>query len=264
MKLPLAFTRIAFQKNLVYQLDFWANIFSVFIMMYAGYSIWQILYREQPNAFGVTLEQMTTYGVLGMFLPTILMVGAETQQYIALQVRMGTLELDILKPVHFLLILFYRNIGEFLVQLLIRGIPCLLFAVFVLDFPLPQNPWTLFRFVISLFLAYVISFEINLLIGLVAIVTLDVRSYTWAINSLIHFASGQLVPLWMFPTILATVLTFLPFQGMYFSPIAVYIEAQPMQSNQLILVQILWVICLFIIANFFWVYLHRRMTVQGG
>lgn len=63
-RLLRAFVRVSFTNAFIYRLDFWVWSLSNVIMMYASYSIWTILYTQTPGAFGMSLEQMTTYGVL--------------------------------------------------------------------------------------------------------------------------------------------------------------------------------------------------------
>lgn len=125
MRIIYAFIRTAFHNTFIYRLDFWVRQVSVFIMMYAFYSLWSILYRQSPNAFGMDLERMTTYGVLGVLLGPIMDSATSTWWYIGEQVRMGTLELDLMKPLDFILHMLFRNLGEFCVTLFMRGLPSL-------------------------------------------------------------------------------------------------------------------------------------------
>jgi len=102
MKVLYAFIRTAFHNAFIYRVDFWVRLLSIFIMMYASYSLWTILYRQIPDAFGMDLETMTTYGVLGMMLVSFVDAASNVSYYIAEQVRMGTLELDLMKPLDFI------------------------------------------------------------------------------------------------------------------------------------------------------------------
>lgn len=263
MKLVLAFTRAAYQKTAVYRLDFWAGQLSNIVMMLAGYYLWLALYENRPAAFGVTASQMTTYGVLGMLLQPVMGVSSEVQRYLAQQVRLGTLETDVMKPVDFVRLLFSRSMGEFLVELLLHGLPGLLFAALFLDLHAPPTWQTAVSFPLSLLIGYITFFWINLLLGLLAIITLDIRSYTWAFSAIIRFASGQLVPLWLYPPALATLFAILPFQSIFFAPISIYIGAET-AVLPILLRQLAWAIALYFIVRWVWSRLHQRLTIQGG
>lgn len=264
LRVHYAFIRTAFQNAWIFQLEFWLITPGILIMMYATYSVWSILYQQSPNAFGINVERMTTYGVLGVLLMPIMRTASTTQYYIAQQVREGTLELDLMKPLDFMWHMFGRNVGELSVELVLRLVPGLIFAHLVLGFRPPSNTQAALAFVVSLALGYLILFGVSFLFGLLSIVTLDIRSYAWAFNSIIRLASGQLVPLWMFPPALAAIAAALPFQAIYFVPMSIYIGAYQGSLTQAFLSQIVWVIGLFLAARFFWSRVQRRIVVQGG
>lgn len=264
MKVLYAFMHAAFHNAWIFRLDFWLITPGLFIMMYANYSLWSILYRQSPHAFGMDLERMTTYGVLGVLLMPIMRTAWITQYYIAEQVRQGTLELDLMKPLDFMWHMFSRNLGQLGVELLLRFVPGLIFARLFFDFKLPPNAQAALAFLTSLALGYVVLFGISFLFGLLSIVTMDIRSYAWAFNSIVRLASGQLVPLWMFPPALAAIAAALPFQAVYFVPMSIYVGALQSSLAKALLSQVAWAVGLFLAARFFWARVQRRITIQGG
>ena len=150
MKVVYAFIRAAFHNAWIFRLDFWLITPGLFIMMYASHSLWTILYRQSPHAFGMDLERMTTYGVLGILLVPVTRPAMITQYYIAEQVRMGTLELDLMKPLDFMFHVFSRSVGQLGVELLTRGVPGLIFAYLFLDFRPPVSVQAGLAFLVSL------------------------------------------------------------------------------------------------------------------
>lgn len=264
MRLLLSFVRTAFLTTTIYRLDFWVGILATLIGMYATHSLWRILYTQSPGAFGMSLEQMTTYGVLGMIMAQTMSAGNQIQSYIAQQVRMGTLEVDLLKPLAFPYHMFCRNFGEFLVGLVTRGVVCFGLAFLILGMRAPDHPSAFLAFLASLFLGYLVLFGISLLMGMLAIVTLDIRSYSWAYGALVRFASGQMVPLWMFPPFLAGLLALLPFKNIYYVPISLFIGAYEGSYAEALLSQTLWALGLIAASVIIWSRLYQHITVQGG
>jgi ABC-type uncharacterized transport system permease subunit len=187
-----------------------------------------------------------------------------TQWLIAEQVRQGTLELDLMKPLDFMWHMFSRNIGELGVELSLRFVPGLVFATLFLDFGPPPSVQAGLAFFASLALGYLILFGISFLIGLLSITTLDIRSYAWAFNSIIRLASGQLVPLWMFPPTLATIAAALPFQAIYYVPMAIYVGGLPGSLGTALLIQAGWCVAVFLAARLCWAGVQRRIVIQGG
>jgi ABC-2 type transport system permease protein len=208
-------------------------------MMYASYSLWTILYGQIPDAFGMDLETMTTYGVLGMLLISFVDAASDVSYYIAEQVRLGTLELDLMKPLDFILHMFYLNLGEFVLLLVTNGLPGLLFAYLFLDFNPPVSLEAGLAFVISLFLGYLVFFGISFLMGMLSIVTLDIPG-------------------------LAAIITVLPFKDIYFAPMSIYVGAQQESLEAILLSQVLWAVGLILASWLVWSRVQRRIQVQGG
>ena len=226
MKIFAAFIRIAYQKAAIYRFEFWTRIVAVFVMMYGMLSLWKTLLNQGSSVVsGIPLEQMPTYGAIGMLIPSLLYAAYGIRHYIAGQVRSGKLELDLLKPVNFISFMLMHNFGEFVTSILMFGIPGYLFAVLILKVQAPASPANAALFILSLFLGYLIFFAFNMLVGMLSIVTLNISSYTWTIDTIVAFASGMVVPLTLFPHKLRTFLYFLPFQNLYFAPLSIYLNS---------------------------------------
>jgi ABC-2 type transport system permease protein len=264
MKVIYAFIRAAFHDSAIYRFEFWGWVLATFIMMYASYSLWAILYRQDPNAFGLDLARMTTYGALGMLLIPILEAAATPQYYIAEKVRQGTLELDLVKPLNFILHMLYRSLGEFCAQLLLVGVPGLAFASLFLGFQPPVSWQAGVGFAASLALGYLIFFGVSMLMGMLSALTLDIRSYSWAYWSLVSFTSGQLVPLWLYPPLLGAIAAALPFKSIFFVPMSIYIGAQEGSMAGALLSQVVWAAGVFVLVHLAWVRVQRRIVIQGG
>jgi len=264
MNVLFAFIRAAFHNAWIFRLDFWLITPGLFIMMYARHSLWSILYQQSPHAFGMGLERMTTYGVLGVLLIPIMRSAMRIQYYIAEQVRLGTLELDLMKPLDFMFHMLSRSVGDLGVELLTRLAPGVLFAYLFLGFRPPISVQAGLAFLVSLALGYLVIFVLSFLMGMLSIITLDIRSYTWAYNSLVRFASGQVVPLWMFPPALAAIAAALPFQAVYFVPMSIYVGAYEGSLKNALLSQAAWAVGLFLAARLIWARVQRRVTIQGG
>jgi ABC-2 type transport system permease protein len=264
MKVLGAFIRNMFHYIAIYRLNFLLYTPAFFVMMYASYSVWSILYQQSPGAFGMDLERMKTYGVLGILLMHLMEAAMVTPYYINDQVRSGTLELDLLKPLDFMFHMFGRSFGALVVLTLTRVAPGLVFAVVFLDFAPPVSLQAGLSFLSSVILGFLVFFAVNFLIGLLSIVTLDIRSISWAFEALIKFTSGQFVPLWMFPPILRAIAMALPFQAVFFAPMSLYVGADVGDPIRVLLSQALWAIALLLAARLFWARVQRRITIQGG
>jgi ABC-2 type transport system permease protein len=263
MKVFWAFTRQAFFNSSVYRFDFWLRIISVYLWMYTVYWVWKTLYTQTPGAFDLSLEQMVTYGILGMALEIFLDVGPEW--YIATQVRSGAIDTDLMKPLDFHLHMLARSAGEMLFSLGILALPTFVVGYFLFGLRLPADAVTALLFLASLVLSFFVFFHISFLLGTLTVLTLDIRSISWAYYSMVTFFSGQVVPLWLFPDFLRKISEALPFQAIYYIPMSIYIER--MSGNtalQGLGLQVFWTIVLVFVSRWAWTLVHNRLTVQGG
>lgn len=265
MKIFWSFTRQAFQNTAIYRFDYWLQLISVFLMMYSVHWIWTSLYSQHPAAFGVNLAQMVTYGILGMALEAILNPNQGPQTYIATQLKTGGIDTDLAKPLDFHLHMLAKNCGEILFRLGTLVLPAALIGGAFLGLKLPASPVAAGLFVVSLALGYVVLFSLNFLLGMVAIITLDIRSISWAYSSLVRFFSGQMVPLWLFPGFLGTLANVLPFRSIYAIPISIYIgKLSGVAALEALIFQSIWVVALTIGGRLAWTGVYTRLVVQGG
>jgi ABC-2 type transport system permease protein len=260
-----SFARQAFRNSAIYRFDYWLQLVSAFLMMYSVFWVWNILYSEHPGAFGVQLDQMVTYGVLGMALETIFNPGQGPQMYISSQIKSGTIEMDLVKPLDFHLHMLAKNFGEILFRFATIVLPAGLIGLLFLNLQPPASVLNALLFILSLLLGYLVLFSLNFLIGLVAILTLDIRSIIWSYNSLLRFFAGQMVPLWLFPSWLGGLADLLPFKCIYFIPLSIYIgKLTDASLVEELIFQLVWVIVLMALCRWAWKAVHSKIVVQGG
>ena len=65
MSVYLAFAQSAFQTQLAYRQEIWANLFGKLVQVFARVAIWLAIYAGAASIDGVSLEQMVTYALLG-------------------------------------------------------------------------------------------------------------------------------------------------------------------------------------------------------
>ena len=258
-----SFTRQAFHRSAIYRFDFWLRLLSLCLVMYSIRQVWLVLYTQQPGAFEASLGQMVTYGVLAIALDTIL--HSSPQWYMAHQVRTGAIDTDLMKPLDFHLYMLARSAGEVLFFLgVVASLPIVV-GFTLLGVQPPADAATGLMFGVSVALAFLIRFHLGFLLGSLAFITIDIRHISWAYYSLMWFLGGQLVPLWLFPGWLASVAQALPFQGIYFIPLSIYI-GRPANLDALggLGFQLLWVALLWLASRLVWARVQARLVVQGG
>lgn len=263
MKTFWAFARQHFHATAMYRFDFLLWSTSILILMYGIRWVWITLYTQRPGAFGVSLQQMVTYGMLSMAIENLFYTGP--QYYMAQQVRSGAIDVDLLKPLDFHFHMLARSTGETLFRIIVMVLPAMLVGYFLFDLQLPATSQTAFLFVVALALGYLVNFHLDFLLGSIALVTLEVHSIDWAFHATSRFFSGQLVPLWLFPGVLGLLADILPFRSIFATPLSIYTGVLSSGAiTQAIGFQLLWLIILLIVSRWLWERVQARIVSQGG
>lgn len=263
MKIFWSFARQAFHFIAAYRFNFFMEFFLVLLRMYGIYWVWRVLYTQRPDAFGVDLDQMVTYGVMGMAIE--LFIWSRPQWYMANQVKSGAIDTDLMKPMDFHFYMLARSVGEVLTSIAVLALPAILTAYLILDVQLPPDLLNGLIFVASLVLGFLLLFHLNFILGSLAVVALDIRHISWAYFSLVRFLGGQIVPLWLFPPFIRVLAEVLPFQGTYYLPISIYIgRLSGTDAIRAVEFQFVWLVALVVLSRLLWAWAYRRLVVQGG
>ena len=140
LRTGMAFLLNEFYNLSVYRVSFWLTILYTFLMMYSVGYVWRALYAANPSVTGVSLPQMISYAVIGVALESILHPRNGPQSYIMEQVRKGTIEMDLLKPIDFQFYMFAKNMGRLLVRFLFLVLPSFFAAYLLFSLELPALP----------------------------------------------------------------------------------------------------------------------------
>ncbi len=265
MKLFLSFARQSIIEMSMYVFEFWVELLAAFVSMYGMYWLWNTLYRSRPDLFTVSLEQMLTYAMLAIVLNFFMNPSNLPRWYITQQVRTGDIQMDLLRPLDFPFHLLARSTGMTLYILAIPCLPACLMGALFLGLKAPASTQAGLLFVPSLALAFLVAFGLNFLMGMVAVYAIQVQRISWVYFSVVNFFSGQVVPLWIFPPLLARVAALLPFQALVGIPLSIYIgRLEGAQALQAIGLQAGWAMTLLLAGRLVWSRAHRKLTVQGG
>jgi len=263
MKLFWTFARQYFQWYAMYRFEVWLRTSASLLLMYGIRWVWITLYTQRPGVFNVSLEQMVTYGVLGLAVENIFYTGP--QYHIARQVKTGGIDSDLLKPLDFHFHMLARSTGEMLVRIPVIVIPAFLCGYFFFGLKPPANSLAGSSFVVALLIGYLVNFHLSFLLGTLSLITLDIHSIDWAFNMSVRFFSGQLVPLWLFPGTLGVLAQVLPFQSMFYTPLSIYTGTfSGTAALQAIGFQLLWLAILLLSSRWLWGRVEARIVSQGG
>ena len=262
MKIFKAFCRQQFHVLTAYRLSFWMTLFNTFIRIYAYVMLWKILFNQNTSLFNIDLDQMLIYSIASIAMSQSFTWWDGPHLYVVENVKNGKIITDFLKPIDFEIQLFYRGFSQAIVNFVCYTIPTFLISIIVLRIKIPFNNICLT--IVFLFLGYVILFLLNYILALISFITLDLEGYLHIFHAIIAFCSGQVIPLWLYPGFLRHIIDFLPFKAVFFIPLSIFIADSSINVVNSLLIQILWILVLFLIGRVIWKFVFKKMIIQGG
>ncbi|MDE5780126.1 MAG: ABC-2 family transporter protein [Lachnospiraceae bacterium] len=262
MRVYLEFAFKKFQNRLTYRLDFFMGIINTVITIIVFCCIYKALYGEADNIDGITFSMVATNFVISLGLS-----GAFGFDEMFLQNKLhdGSITNEFLKPVNFKLRMLSENIGDSIFKIIFNFVPALLFSIFFIDFCAPKSILSIILMIISVFLGYLVLWMISFIVQTWCFWLFSVWGIVTIKNVFVNILSGTMLPIWFMPSILRKIVSYTPFESIYFTPVRIYLgEMTGKDIFYGIVVQIFWIAVLYLIGNLFWKNGVRKLVVQGG
>lgn len=266
LKFPIywTFTKKAFLRSAVYRFDVWSRLGSNLIFLLMWGSIWTALYAGREEAGGVSFESMLTYIIVSQFLTGINGAGTPLWE-IQEKIRTGDIALELMRPFDVPLRYLFADFGSVAFYIVTALLPLYTIIFIFIDVTLPIDWLTWVYFIFAGFIGFLIRYCIEMSFGLLTFFLVE----TGGIQDIFYFAmsllSGSVIPLWFFPDWLAKVAVYLPFQGIYFIPNAIFIgEIVGIEILFSIGLQLFWLLICYAILRLVWNRASNKVVVQGG
>jgi ABC-2 type transport system permease protein len=258
------FSRIGFINVLAFRLRYYAGIVTYLINVTVYYFIWKALYAVDPEfAPGFSFREMVTYVSVGWIIRS--MYFNNIDQNMASEVLEGKIALSMLKPVNLQTMHIGQALGESCFRLVMLTLPSAI--VISLLFPVqgPASPRHFLWFVASLCATILLTGALNFIVGSFAVTMKSILGLLRAKYYVQELLSGLLVPMTMFPPVVQTVLAWLPFQHIAYTPLRIYLgKLDGAEIHQALAIQAFWVVFLLALGTWFWNFMARRITIHGG
>jgi ABC-2 type transport system permease protein len=254
-----------FKSMNVYKLDLMFKVAGAVILVTAMREIWLSMYRNMPALAadtGVDAKAMATYAIVSVIIGMLLAPGMAGEM--GNKVSTGAIVADFLKPWNWMLMYLAKSAASAVFSLVFVVIP--LCASISLIYPINvPDAGRMLLFTVSAAFAFLLSFCLNFCVGLLAFRFTQSWGFDVMREGLVRVCSGFLIPLWFFPDALAAILHWLPFQGIYFIPLSIYIgQKSGAELAGAIGIQAAWIAVLFLSGQAMLHRERRRLATAGG
>jgi ABC-2 type transport system permease protein len=262
-KLYAELIRMRFLTLLAYRVNYYSGIIIYGLNIGAYYFLWGAIYGDHPNLAGLSVAQMTSYVAIAWMSRAFYF--NHIDQEIAQDVREGKVAIEMIRPYNYLSVKTAQALGEGIFRMIFFALPgMVLVSLFLpLSFPPGLSAWGLY--LASLFLAFIINTEINLLTGVLTFFLFRNEGMMQAKRVVVDLLSGLILPISFFPLWAQTAMGWLPFQAINYYPSMIFTGA--IQSDRALWVigmQAIWVVIILIPISLLWQRARRKLIVQGG
>lgn len=233
-----------------------------FIQAVVFYYVWKSIFAYQKQLNGFTWDTMKQYVFVAFLCSSVFSMGFEMD--IAQRIIQGDLIMDLLKPISYRGMLFFRLLGT-------AGMEFFTCSLLVGSLYLAVNGLKSIRlartvlFFISLLFGAAVKFSIQYLFSLLCFYTDNAYGVTKAREVLTNFFSGALIPLALFPGNLRDLVEWMPFQSVLYTPCCIFIGVFPMEECvSRMLVQVVWIAVLWGVGTVFGKKAFGVLSLYGG
>ena len=258
----LAFAKKSFLNRSAYRFNHLMGILNTLLRIFIFWCIYRALYGNRQEVDGITMAMVTTNFVLSIGMDALFGVN---DYYMSNRIGNGSIATELLLPISFRGRMLFENLGNTLFQLVFHFVPALLVCVLTVGVLPPASVARFLLFIVSAVLGYGVLWNLSFLLQTFSFWLINMWSLITIKNVFLNVLSGSMIPLWFMPEWMTPVLSALPFSSIYFTPVQIYLgqlTAQEILTK--FLVQLAWIVVLYLCGNIFWEKGKKKLVVQGG
>ena len=267
MKPYIALFGIRFSNSLQYRSAAIAGITTQFAWGFMYILAFLAFYESNPAAFPMTFEQTVSYIWMQQAFMALFFIWFY-EMNIFEQIESGAVAYELVRPIDLYNKWFVQAAANRLARAVLRCSPILIVA-FLLPYPLrlvlPNDPFQLTMFFISIILTLGVVVSLNMLIYVSAFYTINSTGTRIVVAVSADFLSGGMIPIPFFPDIIRNIVELSPFGAMQNTTLLIfgsYLTGSSLTRG--IAIQILWLIVLVILGKILMQNATKRVVIQGG
>ncbi len=254
------------QTAITYRFSFFIGAFTMIIPFIIKNYIWDsaITYSDNSTISGYTVNSIIIYNALAMIFGNL--IRTNVQYEVAYEIKDGGLNRYLVQPINHMKYWLSKFIGKKCIDMLNTLVFGIILFIYLSDVVISTINYdkTIITSIV-LILGLVLNFLLYYIISLSAFWFLEVSSFFTAINFVIMFLSGEIIPLDVLPNSINRILEILPFAYSVYFPIEILLNR--VDTNEVIfkiVIQLLWIVILLLVAKGLWFIGIKRYEAIGG
>lgn len=179
-------------------------------------------------------------------------------------IKSGTVEILLSKPVHYLSYRVWWQFGAGLYPFFVAAILGTIALIFFVGIPATMSSSFFFLTLIIVFiLSCVLSLLIYAAVGLLSFWIEDIKPLYWIVDKAVMILGGSYLPVALFPPLMYKIAVWSPFGASQFITHTVY-ETWKHDYFEMFGIQLIWILILGIIVTVMFSRAHKKVSVNGG
>lgn len=259
----LMYSNMRIKKELFYKTNIMGLLLTTIVALVIQLQLWNSIFGTQMEIAGISYSSVILYLVVGMIYRKFL--GSGTEHVISDSFKKGDIAVDWCRPQSFFLKMIADDIGRAIVHITAAiGVIGLFLIVTKHEF-MHISLETIFFSIISSLLAYMIFFMMSFCIGLLSVWFGTSIGVSIVKQGLFSLLGGVLIPLDFYPTWILSIVRYLPFKYIYYSPISFYLkEIDKSEIIKIYIIQVLWIIIFGVCCAKLYNSAKKDLVIQGG
>lgn len=223
---------------------------------------WQGAFQKNSVIGGWTQPEIQSYYLLLMVSQALLIAHVE-YPVAYYDIKEGNIASQLLKPERYIVLKFFLEVPWRLTQGAFAIIAILLITSFAAR-PLTVAPDMVVLALISAFLGFFVGFVFKMMLGILGFFITDISAILELNDMTLLMLSGILMPVELMPKWAAAISAFTPFPYIVYWPIAIILgKADMSRALESMMIQITWIIGLYILYKILWKYGVRKYSGVG-
>lgn len=258
----IAFGKKSFMLRSAYRFDHFMGILNTIVRIFIFWGIYKALYGGRTEVDGITMTMVTTNFILSIGLEAVFYVN---DFYLPDKIGNGSIANELLLPISFKGRMIAENLGNAVFKLVYHFVPALIVSILIMGIQPPASVPMFILFIVSAFLGYGVLWTISFAVQMSSFWLINVWSIVTIKNVFVNVLSGSMIPLWFMPDWMSGIVECLPFSSIYFTPVQIYLgQLSYSEIAFKYVVQLAWIVIIYMIGNLLWAKGKKKLVVQGG
>lgn len=252
----------SFKSVSVYNSNIVMNLIGGFITVFVQVALWIALYKGNLHE-STSLMDAITYTLINTLIikKCLICISGE----LSTSIYNGNIEIDIIRPITIKRILTMKIIGRNIFSLCSFSLPIIVVTIFLWGIQKPFDCIALMYSMITAILGQIIFWLYESILGYTAF-WLKANWYLFYIElAVLGVFGGTVIPMWFYPSWLQTICKWLPFKYIGYESIDIYLHGcEQYVFIEIILMQVGWIVILFICEKIIWSRAIKKIEICGG